>query len=76
MSKSQSRALPKGVCWCGCGAEVPSQSFWVPGYDKFAESWVITAEYGSVADFLNADGFGPGARNTREEYAQSEGRRA
>ncbi len=60
------RPLPQGVCWCGCGTEVPARSFFVPGHDKVAESKVIRAEYGTVADFLAAHGFGPGGKNPLE----------
>ena len=60
------RPLPSGECWCGCGTEVPARSFFVSGHDKVAESKVIVAEYGSVADFLAAHGYGPGGRKAKE----------
>ena len=53
------RPLPTGECWCGCGAETPARSFFVPGHDRRAESTVIQNEYGSVADFLVAHGYDP-----------------
>ena len=56
------RPLPSGECWCGCGTEVPVRSFFVPGHDRKAESKVIQSEYGSVADFLAAHGYGPGGK--------------
>jgi hypothetical protein len=45
---------------------VPVRSFFVSGHDKVAESAVIMAEYGSVADFLAAHGYGPGAKSPKE----------
>jgi hypothetical protein len=60
------RPLPTGECWCRCGAEVPTRSFFVPGHDKIAESKVIVAEYGSVVDFLAAHGYGPGGKKSLE----------
>jgi hypothetical protein len=38
-----------------------------PGHDKRAESNVILREYGSVADFLAAHGYGPGGKSARGE---------
>lgn len=67
--KTWPRPFPSGECWCGCGAEVSSQTFWVTGHDKFAESWVISTEYGTVVDFLAAHGFRPGGRNARGEHS-------
>lgn len=58
-SSTWPRPLPAGVCWCGCGTDVPSQSFFLQGHDKAAESAVIRAKYGTVADFLAAHGYGP-----------------
>jgi hypothetical protein len=55
------RPLPLGECYCGCGETVSARSFFVAGHDKTAESRVILAEYGSVADFLVAHGYRPGA---------------
>jgi hypothetical protein len=60
------RPLPKGECWCGCGAETPTRSLFLAGHDRIAESRVIRAEYGSVADFLAAHGYGPGGKSPRE----------
>jgi hypothetical protein len=66
VERTWTRPLPAGECWCGCGTETPAVSFFLPGHDKVAESKVIMAEYGSVADFLAAHGYGPGGRNPRE----------
>jgi hypothetical protein len=64
--RSWPRPLPTGYCWCGCHAEISTRAFFVQGHDKVAESKVILAEYGSVADFLAALGYGPGGKNPRE----------
>jgi hypothetical protein len=64
--KQWPRPLPTGQCWCGCGAETPTRSLFLSGHDRIAESAVIRAEYGSVADFLAAHGYGPGRKNARE----------
>ena len=53
------RPLPAGVCWCGCGAEVPARSFFQQGHDRRAEAMLKTIHYGSVADMLAAHGYGP-----------------
>ena len=60
------RPLPAGECWCGCGAETPTRSLFLAGHDRKAEARVIRAEYGSVADFLAAHGYGPGRKNPSE----------
>jgi hypothetical protein len=67
---------PPDECWCGCGAEIPRGKFFKPGHDKRAESAVIAVQYGSVAAFLDAHGFGPGRRNAMREWeSQKEGQR-
>jgi hypothetical protein len=53
------RPLPMGVCWCGCGTEVPARSFFHRGHDRKAEGMLKTLHYGSVADLLAAHGYGP-----------------
>lgn len=65
-SRTWARPLPSGECWCGCGATTEARSFFLPGHDKIAESRVIVAEYGSVADFLAAHGYGPGGNSARD----------
>jgi hypothetical protein len=55
-----SRLLPTGTCWCGCGGETGIGSFFLAGHDKVAESAVILVEYGSVPQFLDRHGYGPG----------------
>ena len=51
--------VPTGECWCGCGAETMSGSFFPPGHDKTAESAVISVEYDGVPEFLVQHGYGP-----------------
>jgi hypothetical protein len=58
--------FPTGECWCGCGEEVPTRSFFVSGHDRRAESAVIKYEYGSVAGFLDAHGYGPGGKSAHD----------
>ena len=67
MREIRKRVFPTGVCWCGCGEEVPVTAFFVSGHDRRAESNVIKVVYGSVAQFLDAHGFGPGGRNANQE---------
>jgi hypothetical protein len=55
-----------GHCWCECGEETPTGSLVLAGRGGIAESHVIRAEHGSVADFLAAHGYGPGGKNPRE----------
>jgi hypothetical protein len=68
------RALPMGVCWCGCGAEVPARSFFFQGHDRKAEGMLAKLRYGSLADMLAAHGYRPGGKSLHEEY-QREGAR-
>jgi hypothetical protein len=67
MREVRKRVFPNGVCWCGCGEEVPTTAFFVSGHDRRAESNVIKIMYGSVPQFLDAHGFGPGGRNANQE---------
>ena len=60
------KPFPVGTCWCGCGAATPTRSLFLPGHDRVAESSVIRAEYGTVADFLAAHGYGPNGKSARE----------
>lgn len=50
---------PTGKCFCGCGQETSGRAFFVQTHDRRAESKVIKAEYGSIADFVVAHGYGP-----------------
>ena len=67
LQETSDRLLPTGECWCGCGSETRRGSFFIAGHDKTAESGVILSEWGSVAHFLQAHGFGPEGRNARDE---------
>ncbi len=64
------RATPNGHCWDGCGASVAPGTFFLPGHDRIAESLVIAAEYGSVAEFLSAHGYGPTGEKTASRAGQ------
>ena len=60
MTKTESRLLPTGTCWCGCGTEVGIGSFFAQGNDKIAEAALLAARYGnSVARLIAHHGFGP-----------------
>ncbi len=61
------KLLPTGDCWCGCGKPAKRGAFFAQGHDKRAESAVIKVEYGSVPDFLEKHGFGPGGKNPSQE---------
>jgi hypothetical protein len=50
---------PTGLCFCGCGQPTSRHAFFVPSHDRRAESKVIKAEYGTIAEFLLAHGYGP-----------------
>jgi hypothetical protein len=63
------RLLPTGDCWCGCGEETTIGAFFRQGHDKFAEGAVIAMEYGGVPEFLQATGYGPAGKNVREKHA-------
>ena len=67
---------PTGKCWCGCGEEVPEESYFSRGHDKRAESWLLQLLYGpknTVAAFLAEHGYG-GARgkNLKSTHAIAE----
>jgi hypothetical protein len=70
MVNMNKRLLPTGICWCGCGGETGIGSFFLQGHDKRAEAYVHAVEYGSVAGFLAAHGYGtePGQKNAKAEY--------
>ena len=68
------RLLPTGECWCGCGGEAAIGRFFLPGHDKLAEAAVIKLIYGSIPDFLDGHGFGPGKRTPYKELADRGGR--
>ena len=67
------KLLPTGSCWCGCGSDVPRGKFFLSGHDKRAESAVIQLKYGSIPEFLQAMGYGPGGKNPTEALTQSQG---
>ena len=54
-------------CYCGCGTKTGRRSFFAAGHDRKAETAVIKLEYGGVAEFLVAMGYGPGGKNATEE---------
>jgi len=74
MTIPKKRLFPSGVCWCGCGEEVPGVAYFKPGHDKRAEAMLITMLYGSVAGFLDAYGFGPNGKNLKAEYEKETGK--
>lgn len=50
---------PTGMCYCGCGAATSPTAYFVVTHDLRAESRVIHDEYGSIAAFVTAHGYGP-----------------
>jgi hypothetical protein len=68
---NRERLIPTGECWCGCGEEAALGKFFKPGHDRKAEGAVIQREYGSVAAFLKAHGYGPGQRNAIDPQDKS-----
>lgn len=49
---------PTGRCWY-CGDTVGPKSFFCAGHDRAAEAAIIKSEYGSIAGFVVAHGYGP-----------------
>lgn len=43
---------PTGVCWCGCGADVPDGKFFVSRHAPGAAQRALIAHFGSVEAFL------------------------
>lgn len=68
MAKKE-RLVPTGQCWCGCGEEAAIGSFFRAGHDKKAEAALVRIKYGSIAEFLHEEGYGPGGRNAIREAA-------
>ena len=66
------RLIPDGKCWCGCGQDANLGRFFILSHDRWAESAIIKIHYGSIAAFLKAQGYGPGGKNLRDEYAKWE----
>ena len=62
------RVFPNGTCWCGCGAETGSLSFFLQGHDKYSEAGIILMRYGGVPELLADYGYGPGGKNLRVEF--------
>ena len=50
---------PTGNCFCGCGAATSAKAYFVVTHDRRAESRVIHDQYGSIAAFITAHGYGP-----------------
>ncbi|GIL37612.1 hypothetical protein [Phycicoccus sp. DTK01] len=50
---------PTGKCFCGCGQSIKGKAFFIASHDRRAESKVIKARYGSIAQFVVAHGYGP-----------------
>ena len=50
---------PTGSCYCGCGQATRQGRFFIPNHDRIAETKVIREEYGSIAAFVVAHGYGP-----------------
>lgn len=64
---SKKQLVPTGDCWCGCGENTGTGSFFRSGHDKVAESAVILTQFGGVAEFLDHFGFRPGGKNATRE---------
>lgn len=60
------KVTPSGTCWCGCGGRCGPTSFFQPGHDSIAQAAVLKTEYGDVASFLAAHGYGLGAKSARD----------
>lgn len=59
------RVTPSGICWCGCGGSCGRDSFFQPGHDRRAEAKVVKAEFGGIAEFLDAYGYGPDGKRAQ-----------
>lgn len=60
----------RGLCWCGCGSGTAPDSLFLPGHDRAAMNAVVQLEYGGIAQFLEAHGFGPEGRSAIRELAE------
>ena len=59
------RAVPQGVCYCGCGTTVGPGKFFVATHDRIAEAALLAAEYeGSIANLIASHDYG-GRKNLR-----------
>ena len=59
---------PTGSCFCGCGAESNTGSYWVQGHDKKAESDMNSIHHADqVVQRLIDLGYGPDAKNLQHE---------
>lgn len=47
---------PNGYCWCRCGET--AKGFFAPGHDRRLESRIIKEQWGSIAAFARAHGYG------------------
>jgi hypothetical protein len=57
-SNQQTRLIPTGSCWCGCGEDVALGAFFSRGHDKVAEAALLATRYeGSVAQLLHGHGY-------------------
>lgn len=74
MDQLPSRALPAGVCWCGCGAVIGRRAFFARGHDKVAEGALLAVKYGGeVAQLLLEHGFGPDSEHSVTDTAVASG---
>lgn len=69
------RLIPTGTCWCGCEQDARIGSFFLSGHDQRAQAGVIYAEYGGVAAFLRAHGYGPDGRSAVAAFNERHGQK-
>ncbi|MED7950048.1 hypothetical protein PUR61_01360 [Streptomyces sp. BE20] len=74
MATDEKPLTPTGTCWCGCGTEVGSGSFFAQGHDRIAEAVFMAVQYdNSVARLLAEHDFGPDGRTTVRQAALDSG---
>ena len=64
---SAKRLVPTGECWCDCGAETATGSFFLAAHDGAAESAAISVEHGGVPRFLVQHCYGSAGKSPRRE---------
>lgn len=69
MTIKKLEAEPMGRCYCGCGAPLPENKFWLPGHDHRAICQAI-AEFGSSANLIASLGMAPARRGRKARGAK------
>lgn len=67
--------MATGLCWCGCGEMTSGKAFFRPYHDRQAEASILKLHYGgSVAQMLQAHGYGPEGKSLKQARTEFEKR--